>query len=116
MWRRGEQTGGLLISVREQEMPPARLMLTMRGNRLSVIEPLELRQVRQFGRRLRLAVTDKSHRRHVISFRCTTESVATDYLPRLIRWMDERTPLAYVRGTTDAALLEIETLLARATS
>jgi hypothetical protein len=85
------------------------------GNeRFSVVEPLELVSVRRFGSNLRLSVCDPRRARHVISFRFESEAEARGYGTSLAEWIRNRTPLAYVRGRGECALIEIDALLARA--
>jgi hypothetical protein len=82
--------------------------------RFSVIEPLQLISVRRFGARLRLCVRDRTRARHVISFRFSSDTEARGYGSSLAGWIRDATPLAYVRGRGESALIEIDALLARA--
>jgi hypothetical protein len=86
----------------------------MRGDRLSVIEPLELLSVIRFGSRLWLAVCDTSRRRHFITLGFTTTADAQSYVRPMRDWIARRAPLAYVRRRGEGALIDIDALLARA--
>jgi hypothetical protein len=87
----------------------------MKRERFSVVEPLQLISVRRFGARLRLSVCDRSRARHVISFRLESDTEARGHRASLAGWIRNATPLAYVRGRGESALIEIDALLARAT-
>lgn len=86
----------------------------MREGRLSVIQPLTLVSVRRFGSRLRLAVRTQTRELHRISFRFESEDHARIHRVSMLRWIADRTALAYVKGANECVLLEIETLLGRA--
>jgi hypothetical protein len=85
-----------------------------RIGRMSVVEPLQLLRVTQYGRRLRLLVLDSRRRHQIISFRFATGAVADLHRERMRDWTHERTRLAYVRGGSESVLLDIDSLLARA--
>jgi len=87
----------------------------MRGDRLSVIEPLELLSVTRFGSRLWLAVCDKSRRRHLITLSFSTSADArSNVRPMMTDWIVHRVPLAYVRRPGEGALIDIDALMGRA--
>jgi len=84
--------------------------------RFSVIEPLQLVSVRRAGARLRLSVRDRHRIRHVISFTLENDRAARGHGASLAAWIRDATPLAYVKGRGESALIEIDALLARAAS
>ncbi len=89
-------------------------VVTVGRERFSVIEPLELLHVRRVGSRLWLAVQDRQLRRHFISFRFATRADARSHVDHMLTWIAERTPLAYVQGRGESALVNVQALLARA--
>jgi len=85
-----------------------------RRGRLSVVEPLQLMRVTQYGRRLRLLVLDNRKRRQTISFRFASGAVAWQHRESMRAWTSNGPRLAYVRGGPEGVLLDIESLLLRA--
>ena len=83
---------------------------------LSVIQPLELLSAQRFGPFLRLAVRDAERTRHVISFRFASRAHARRHCVRANEWIRQRTSLAYVKTRGECALIDVESLLRRATA
>jgi hypothetical protein len=87
----------------------------MRAERLSVVEPIHALAVRRAGRKLRLMVQDDAGKRHTICFRFASPAMAELHAERVVGWARFATPLAYVSGARESALVELDALFARAT-
>ena len=86
----------------------------MKAKRLIVIEPLRLISIRKRGKSLRLAVRDHQSGSHIISFHFERDAEARLHGFEMKRWIAEQTPLAYVRGREQGALIDVNALLSRA--
>ena len=84
----------------------------MRNGRLQVLEPLLLVSVRRIDRRLRVVAHDHAQRRHVLFFRVPAKQDARSHERVMMKWMHDRTSIAYVRGARSGALVNVEQLFA----
>jgi len=86
----------------------------VRRERLTVIEPVHLMSVQRRGRRLRIVVRDRTRRLHVMHLRASTVMGALSHALLLTGWAADRVSVAYVRGRTSGALVNVPALLDRA--
>ena len=86
----------------------------MRAPRLFVVDPVRLVAARRHGRMLRLAVVTPHGGPYRIRFWFPTRAEADRQLGHVAEWLRDRTPLSYVSGGRESALVETDALLARA--
>lgn len=80
----------------------------------AVVEPLRVRSVRRWGRRVRVVVTGRAGAVHAITFRLESVVLARGVRAQVMEWLTHQTHVAYVRGGDAGALIDVEELLARA--